>query len=90
MYQMLKFCLIFLSFGTTQTLAQTTPDHVYQVTEGTVRVLDAINKANYSTPKDAKIEAEPALPRHVLQLARAVWRKTQLLRFINGLPTTAL
>ena len=69
--------------------AQTTPNHVFQRTEAVYNVLSELSKANFSTlPKETR-KTEAAQPRHVLQLAREVARKTQLLRFINGLPTTS-
>lgn len=70
--------------------AQTTPNHVYQVTEKMVLLLEEINAANFSKPTYELAQTDPALPRHVLQLTREIWRKTQLLRFMNGLPTEAL
>ena len=90
MLRLLKVCLSILSLAGSQVSAQTTPDHVYQTVQGPLNVLEMINEANFSTSKPANTSVEPALPRHVLQLARDVWRKTQLLRFMNGLPTSAL
>lgn len=67
--------------------AQQTPNHVFQTTEAIRALLDNLNKANFS---DTKYTPEPpasAMPRHVFHMALDVWRKTQLLRFMNGLPT---
>ncbi|WP_172299119.1 hypothetical protein [Pseudoruegeria sp. HB172150] len=69
---------------------EATPDHVFQTTE-TVRLeLELLNAANFSEVPEVSVPADPTRPRHVLQNARDVWRKLQLLRYMNGLDTRAL
>ena len=85
-----KLCIVLFLLCAVPANAQMTPNHVFQVTERSIQLLEDVNKANFSTPNYPSAGADPAQPRHVLQLARDVWRKTQLLRFMNGLTTYAL
>lgn len=70
-------------------IAQQTPNHVFQTTESIRGLLEDLNEVNFSQVPDDPPAVKNALPRHVLQLAREVWRQTQLLRFMNGLPATS-
>ena len=90
MQKTLSLCFISICLCVKPAIAQMTPNHVFQVTERSVHLLEKVNEANFSSPKYPASNAEQARPGHVLQLARDVWRKTQLLRFMNGLPTYAL
>ncbi|MDA8586604.1 hypothetical protein N9L47_10115, partial [Rhodobacteraceae bacterium] len=90
MLRLIRPFFLTLAMTAGQASANATPNHVFQVTEKSVALLESLNAANFSTPTYGKTKVDPALPRHVLQLARDVWRKTQLLRFMNGLPTQAL
>lgn len=69
-------------------VAQITPSHVYQVVDTINAELAAMHEANASTPKVD--EGAPALtprnPRHVIQKAREVLQKIEVLRSLNGLP----
>ena len=69
---------------------QATPDHVFQRTEEILLHLDLLNTANFSESAGVEVPSDPTRPRHVLQSARDVWRKLQLLRYMNGLPTASL
>ena len=69
---------------------QATPDHVFQRTEEILLHLDLLNSANFSESAGVEVPSDPTRPRHVLQSARDVWRKLQLLRYMNGLPTASL
>ena len=69
-----------------------TPSHVYQVVDNINAELALLLEADDSTvPVDATAPAlTPRKPRHVIQKAREVFLKVQLLRRINGLPATEL
>jgi hypothetical protein len=69
-----------------------TPSDVYQVVDIVNSELALLHKANNSTPVIDRIAPElaPRQPRHVLQKAREVMLKVQLLRKINDLPESAL
>ncbi|MEP0961762.1 MAG: hypothetical protein ABJQ70_15925 [Roseobacter sp.] len=82
--------VVALLFVAIQASAQATPNHVFQKTERIRAILESLNQANYSNDESTMPPPEPAMPRHVLQVTREIWRKTQLLRFMNGLPTSAL
>lgn len=83
--------LVFLGvMGGTAVTAQTTPNEVFQRTETVLAMLGKMNEANFTTSPAQGLAREPALPRHVLQTGRDVWRKMQLLRFMNGLPTASM
>ncbi|MBR9765351.1 MAG: hypothetical protein GYB53_17985 [Rhodobacteraceae bacterium] len=69
---------------------QVTPNHVYQVTEEIWLDLERMHQANFSQPGTAPRETAARRPRHVLQKAREVSRKLQMLRFVNGLDTDLL
>jgi hypothetical protein len=75
----------------TPAVAQMTPTDVYKVVDGINHSLERLHAANLS---DAKVSVPDNIrqrrPRHVLQKAREVFEKTQLLRRINGLPTNAV
>jgi len=90
MLRLLHICVFAFGLQMSQAFANATPNHVYQVTERSIALLEMLNQANFSTPNYPDTEVKPALPRHVLQMSRDVWRKTQLLRFMNGLPTQTL
>jgi len=66
------------------------PDHVLQVTETVIQELQALNEENFTQASSVARPTTPAMPRHVLFLARDRWRKVQLLRFMNGLETHGL
>ncbi|WP_282609888.1 hypothetical protein [Pelagibius sp. Alg239-R121] len=69
-----------------------TPSHVYQVVDNINAELSLLLEADDSVALVDK--SAPALtprkPRHVIQKAREVFLKVQLLRRINGLPVTEL
>ena len=72
--------------------APITPDDVYRVTGMINGELELLHESNDSIPT-VDINAPdltPRRPRHVLQKAREVLLKVQLLRKINGLPESAL
>ena len=71
-------------------MAQTTPNHVFQNVQYIERALDLMHDANYSEASEAQQEATARRPRHVIQVANTVFRKVQLLRFINGFETRSL
>lgn len=83
-------CILSLPFPHTATAQGTKPDHVFQVTQTVVEELEALNGENFTSASRAAKPTDPALPRHVLFLARDQWRKVQLLRFMNGLETHQL
>lgn len=86
---MLVLATSFSLFGTA-VFAQATPNHVYQKTEAIYLLVDELHTANFSEASNNRPFVDAAMPRHVLQMVSDVWRKTQLLRFINGLPTHSL
>ncbi|WP_138919575.1 hypothetical protein [Oceanicola sp. S124] len=69
---------------------QVTPSHVYQVAEEIWLDLERMHLANFSHAGTAPRETAPRRPRHVLQKAREVHRKLQVLRFVNGLDVQQL
>lgn len=83
----LALCAITPQFGNAQ---QAKPEHVFQVTQTAVEELRALNGENFTSAATAAAPNAPAMPRHVLFLARDQWRKLQLLRFMNGLETLPL
>lgn len=87
--QLLGLAFLGAMCGTALT-AETTPNEVFQRTETVLAMLGKMNEANFTTVSDQSGDHEAALPRHVLQAGRDVWRKMQLLRFMNGLPTTSM
>jgi len=66
-------------------MAQTTPDHVYQVVDNVKAELAEMHKANLSDPHQVKVNLTERQPRHVLQKAREVYGDVQKLRNVNGL-----
>ncbi|MEO9818968.1 MAG: hypothetical protein ABJ370_14590 [Paracoccaceae bacterium] len=78
------------AMGGTAVTAETTPNEVFQRTETVLAMLGKMNESNFTTVPPQSGTGEPALPRHVLQTGRDVWRKMQLLRFMNGLPTKSM
>lgn len=76
-----------LSLGVSHTaMAQkVTPTEVFQVVETISSELDEFHAANFTQAPRAEIKLSPRLPRHVLQKARTVYQKIQMLRDINGL-----
>ncbi|MEO9896769.1 MAG: hypothetical protein ABJD13_12170 [Paracoccaceae bacterium] len=78
------------AMGGTAVTAETTPNEVFQRTETVLAMLGKMNESNFTTVPTQSGTGEPALPRHVLQTGRDVWRKMQLLRFMNGLPTKSM
>ena len=90
---MQKYLVSFAFLGVmegTALSAQTTPNEVFQRTETVLVMLSMMNEANFTSAAAQSDVREPALPRHVLQTGRDVWRKIQLLRFMNGLPTASM
>lgn len=69
---------------------EATPNHVYRSVEMIRQELALLNEANFSETGDIIPQRTDSLPRHVLQRARIIWTKVQLLRFMNGLPTGSL
>lgn len=71
---------------------QVTPSHVNQVVETLIVELELLHEENFSEPdlSGADLNISARLPRHVLQKAREVFLKVQLLRSINGLPPRTL
>lgn len=87
-----SFWALFISLGLSSPgfAQQATPNHVFQSVEETRLVLLELNEANFSKSNKTVQAQSGILPRHVYQKARDVWRKLQLLRYMNGLPTQAL
>lgn len=81
---------VFLSTPQQVNAQAATPDHVFQVTQTVVEELKSLNGENFTTAVVTKRPDATAMPRHVLFLARDQWRKTQTLRFMNGLETHSL
>lgn len=71
-------------------VAQTTPDHVYQVVDNVKAELAEMLKANLSNPPQVKVNLTERKPRHVLQKAREVYGDVQKLRKIKGLGENSL
>ncbi|WP_425052436.1 hypothetical protein [Psychromarinibacter sp. S121] len=91
MRRILLVCLFATVLAPLGTQAQeATPNHVFQRTEEVLLHLDLLNAANFSETAEIEVPDDPTRPRHVLQTARDVWRKLQLLRYMNGLPTASL
>lgn len=65
-----------------------TPSHVFQVIENINAELAGMHEANASQPKvdESAPALTPRFPRHVVQKAREVLLKVELLRTLNGLP----
>ncbi len=63
------------------------PSHVYQVVDNVVAELSLLNEANSSVANKDKNAPEilPRKPRHVIQKAKEVLHKIQILRKLNGL-----
>lgn len=82
--------LLLLLFPGPASAQQVTPNHVYQVAEEIWLDLERMHEANFTKAATAPAETRPRRPRHVLQKATEVYRKVQMLRFVNGLDTDAL
>ena len=69
-----------------------TPNNVYRVVDAIHADLALFHDASSLTPAvtEAQHSLTPRRPRHVLQKAREVMVKVQLLRKINGLPDTEM
>ena len=81
--------LVMASTQPNQANAQSiTPSHVFQVIENINAELAAMHEANSSQPSvDQNAPTlTPRAPRHVVQKAREVLLKVELLRTLNGLP----
>lgn len=80
--------LLAVAFAGTPAVAQITPSHVYQVVDTINAELAAMHQANASQPRfdDSAPVLTPRRPRHVVQKAREVLLKVQMLRVLNGLP----
>lgn len=69
-----------------------TPAHVYQVVANLIAELALLHEADFAV---YQADPEPTMPtqrrpRHVIQKARSVMEKIQMLRFINGLEVARL
>ncbi|WP_089728113.1 hypothetical protein [Candidatus Thiosymbion oneisti] len=71
-------------------MAQTTPDHVYQVVDNVKAELAEMHKANSTKPPKVKVNLTKRMPRHVLQKTREVYGDVQKLRKLKGLDEKAL
>jgi hypothetical protein len=68
-----------------------TPSHVLQVADDVVGELTLLLEANFSDPTlPAPQEVKGKRPRHVIQKARQILIKVQLLKEVNGLPVADL
>ncbi|MCB2261445.1 MAG: hypothetical protein LGR52_00625 [Candidatus Thiosymbion ectosymbiont of Robbea hypermnestra] len=71
-------------------MAQTTPNHVYQVVENVKAELTEMHKATISEPCKTNVNLTERRPRHVLQKTREVYGDVQKLRKLKGLDENAL
>lgn len=70
--------------------AATTPSDIYKITEDIKAELAFFHDANISQPKTSILHHSARKPRHVLQKAREVFLKVQLLRRSKGLSENKL
>ena len=67
-----------------------TPSHVFQVVDNVANELILMHQADESEASYNKIKMTERRPRHVLQKAREVYQKVQILRYINDLPKNSV
>lgn len=70
--------------------ADTTPSDIYLITENIKAELELFHDANISKPKTSVLHHANRKPRHVLQKAREVFMKVELLRRSKGLSENKL
>lgn len=90
-----NFWLILATFTSISLGAQaqdSTPSHVFQVTQTILAELDLIHAANESSPVQevARPELRDLRPRHVMQNARTAFRMVQTLKELNNLAVEIL
>lgn len=88
-FSVMILCLSF--FTPTQSKANVTPSHVYQKASELENELIQFYKSEFlDLPNEISGKKYKRLPRHVMQHARVVFDKIQMLRFINGLTKSKL
>lgn len=72
------------------TAAATTPTDVFREVDGIITDVVHLHDANFTDASGSLVQSEGRRPRHVIQLARTVLKKANLLASINGSATAPM